>query len=182
RERERTGIATLKVRFHPVHGYGIEVTKAQLARVPADYQRKQTLANAERFTTPELREMEAKVLGAHERAAVLEREIFEQVRAQLLQHGAAIRAAAADVAEVDALQALAEVARRDGWVRPEVDDGTRLDIRGGRHPVVEPMLRARTGESFVPNDTLLDPEDARILVLTGPNMSGKSTYLRQVAL
>jgi DNA mismatch repair protein MutS len=122
------------------------------------------------------------VLGAHERAAALERQLFEEVRTALLEHGAAIRAAADAVAEVDALQSLAEVARRDGWVRPAVDAGERLEIRAGRHPVVEAMLLARSGEPFVPNDAVLDPEDARILLLTGPNMSGKSTYLRQVAL
>jgi DNA mismatch repair protein MutS len=181
RERERTGIATLKARFHPVHGYGLEVTKSNLDRVPADYERKQTLANAERFTTPELREVESRVLGAHERAAALERELFEQLRTALLVHESEIRAAADAVAEVDALQSLAEAARRDGWVRPAVDASERLEIRAGRHPVVEPMLLARTGEAFVPNDAVLDPEDARILLLTGPNMSGKSTYLRQVA-
>jgi DNA mismatch repair protein MutS len=182
RERARSGIAGLKVRFHPVHGYGLEVTKSQLVRVPADYERKQTLANAERFTTPELRETESRVLGAHERAAALEREIFESVRMELLEHGSAIHAAAAAVAELDALQSLAEVARRDGWVRPEVDTSERIEIRAGRHPVVEPLLAERTGESFVPNDAMLDTEDAQILLLTGPNMSGKSTYLRQVAL
>ncbi len=182
RERQRSGIATLKIRFHPVHGYGLEVTKSQLERVPADYERKQTLANAERFTTPELREVESRVLGAHERAAALERELFEALRTALLDHETAIRAAADAVAEIDALQSLAEVARRDGWVRPTVDAGERLEIRAGRHPVVEPMLRSRTGDAFVPNDALLDPEEARLLLLTGPNMSGKSTYLRQVAL
>ena len=182
RERERTGVASLKLRFHPVHGYGIEITKSNLGRVPGDYERKQTLANAERFTTRELREVESRVLGAHERAAALEREIFEALRGELLGHAAAIRAAAAAVGELDALASLAEVARRDGWVRPEVDGGARLEIRAGRHPVVEPLLRERTGEDFVPNDTELDPEDAQILLLTGPNMSGKSTYLRQVAL
>lgn len=182
RERERTGISTLKIRFHPVHGYGLEVTKSNLERVPADYERKQTLANAERFTTPELREVESRVLGAHERAAALERELFERLRMALLAHEGEIRAVADAIAEVDALQSLAEVARRDGWVRPHVDAGERLEIRAGRHPVVEPMLLARSGEAFVPNDALLDPEDARILLLTGPNMSGKSTYLRQVAL
>ncbi|HEY8494160.1 MAG TPA: DNA mismatch repair protein MutS [Myxococcota bacterium] len=182
RERERTGIPSLKIRYHPVHGYALEVTKANLGRVPPDYERKQTLAGAERFTTPELREMEARVLGAHERAAALERALFEEVRTALLEHGDAIRAAADAVAELDALQSLAEVARRDGWVRPTVDASERLEIRGGRHPVVEPMLLARGGEPFVPNDALLDPEEARLLLLTGPNMSGKSTYLRQVAL
>jgi len=181
RERQRTGIASLKVRFHPVHGYALEVTRSNLDRVPGDYERKQTLANAERFTTAELREAERAVLGAHERAAELERETFEALRQQLLGHGAAIRAAADATAELDALAALAEVARRDGWTRPRVDDSPGLEIRGGRHPVVEPMLAAR-GEEFVPNDTELHPDDAQILILTGPNMSGKSTYLRQVAL
>ena len=181
RERQRTGIASLKVRFHPVHGYSLEVTKSNLERVPGDYERKQTLANAERFTTAELREAERAVLGAHERAAELERETFEALRQQLLGHGAAIRAAADAAAELDALAALAEVARRDGWIRPRVDDSPGLEIRGGRHPVVEPMLAAR-GEEFVPNDAELHPDEAQILILTGPNMSGKSTYLRQVAL
>ncbi len=181
RERERSGIPTMKVRFHPVHGYSLEVTKANLDRVPGDYERKQTLASAERFTTPELREAEGSVVGANDRAADLERELFEQVRQAVLSHGAAIRAAARAVAGVDSLAALAEVARRDGWVRPVVDDSLRLEICAGRHPVVEPILRARD-EEFVPNDSDLDPDAVQLVVLTGPNMSGKSTYLRQVAL
>jgi len=182
RERERTGVAALRIRHHPVHGYGIELTKAQAAKVPADYERKQTLANAERFTTPELREMERSVAGAHERAAALERALFEALRQQVLGHARAIRAAADAVAELDALQSLAEVARRDGWVRPVVESGERLEIAGGRHPVVEAQLLLRGEGPFVPNDTELDPESAQLLLLTGPNMSGKSTYLRQVAL
>jgi DNA mismatch repair protein MutS len=182
RERARSGIATLKLRFHPVHGYGIEVSKSMLARVPGDFERKQTLANAERFTTPELRTLEARILGAHERAAALERELFESVRLQLQGFAAPIRAAAEAVAELDAQASLAEVARRDGWTRPEVGPDERLVIRAGRHPVVEALLRARGGEEYVANDTLLDPDDAQLLLLTGPNMSGKSTYLRQVAL
>jgi DNA mismatch repair protein MutS len=180
-ERDRSGIANLKIRFHPVHGYSLEVTKAQLARVPEAYERKQTLANAERFTTPELREVEQKVLGAGERAAALERELFESVRQHALSCSAPIRRAAAAVATLDALAALAEVAREGAWTRPIVDDGEALEIRAGVHPVVEPMLTAR-GEEFVPNDAELDPAGTGILVLTGPNMSGKSTYLRQVAL
>jgi len=182
RERERSGIPTLKLRFHPVHGYGIEVSKSQLARVPGDFERKQTLANAERFTTPALRELEARLLGAHERAAALERELFESVRTRLQAFAPAIRAAAEAVAELDALAALAEVARRDGWTRPEVGADQRLEIIAGRHPVVEALLRAQGGEDYVANDTNLDPDDAQLLILTGPNMSGKSTYLRQVAL
>ena len=181
RERERTGIPSLKVRFHPVHGYSLEVTKSNLDRVPGEYERKQTLANSERYTTPELREAEQKVLGAKDRAAQLERELFEAVRREILTHGAEIRSAAEAVAELDALASLAEVARRDGWVRPDVDDSLRLEIRSGRHPVVEPILAARD-EEFVPNDAELDPDGAQLVVITGPNMSGKSTYLRQVAL
>jgi DNA mismatch repair protein MutS len=181
RERERLGVPSLKVRFHPVHGYALEITKSNLERVPDDYERKQTLANAERFTTPELREMESKVRGANERAAALERELFEEVRQRALAAADRIREAADAVGELDALQSLAEVARRDGWIRPRVDGGLRLEVRGGRHPVVEAMLR-RGGEDFVPNDADLDPAATRILLLTGPNMSGKSTYLRQVAL
>jgi len=181
-ERARTGIANLKIRFHPVHGYSIEVSKAQVGRIPDDYERKQTLANAERFTTPALRDVEQQVRGGTERTAALEREIFEQVRRSTVECAGAIGETADAVAELDALASLAEVARRDGWVRPRVDDTARLDIRGGRHPVVEPLLVSRGGDAFVPNDTGLDPEACQVLVLTGPNMSGKSTYLRQVAL
>ncbi|MDJ0847415.1 MAG: DNA mismatch repair protein MutS [Myxococcota bacterium] len=182
KERERTGIATLKIRFHPVHGYSMEVTKAHLARVPEDFERKQTLANAERFTTPELREVEGRVRGAGDRAAALEREIFEKVRRHALEFGAPIRAAAEAVGRLDALTSLAEVARLEAWVRPDVHEGESLEIRAGRHPVVEPLLAAGSGEEFVPNDAALDPQATAILLLTGPNMSGKSTYLRQVAL
>jgi DNA mismatch repair protein MutS len=181
-ERERTGIPTLKIRFHPVHGYSIEVTKANLGRVPEDYERKQTLANAERYTTIALREVETKVLGAKERAAALEREVFEAVRQSVFEHAVRIQAAAEAVAELDAVASLAEVARRDGWVRPVVDTGDALEIRGGRHPVVEPLLAAQGGGEFVANDAVLSPSETQLLILTGPNMSGKSTYLRQVAL
>ncbi len=181
-ERARTGIPTLKIRFHPVHGYGIEVTKANLERVPADYERRQTLANAERFATPRLREIERQVRGGTERAAGLEREIFEQLRLASLEAAAEIAQAAEAVAELDALASLAEVARRDGWTRPHVDAGVRLEIRAGRHPVIEPLLAQQGGEAFVPTDAELDPSARQVLVLTGPNMSGKSTYLRQVAL
>lgn len=182
RERERTGIASLRIRHHPVYGYGIEVTKSQLARVPADWERKQTLAQAERFTTTELREMERSVAGAHERAVALERQLFEELRQTVLGHAERIRAAGEAVAELDALQSLAEVARRDGWTRPIVDASERLEIRAGRHPVVEARLATSGEGGFVPNDAELDPEGPQLWVLTGPNMSGKSTYLRQVAL
>jgi DNA mismatch repair protein MutS len=181
-ERERSGIATLKVRYHPVHGYSLEVPKSQLSRVPGDYERRQTLANVERFTTEALREMEGRVLGAHERAAELERGLFDELREQVVAETRRIRAAADAVAELDALASLAETARLRGWARPEVDESSRLSITAGRHPVVEAMLERGTGDGFVANDAELDAQDAQILLLTGPNMSGKSTYLRQVAL
>jgi DNA mismatch repair protein MutS len=181
-ERARTGIATLKIRFHPVHGYSIEVSKSQLSHVPEDYERKQTLANAERFTTEALREVEERVLGGTERAAALEREIFEKVRLSVLEYTDAIRSAAEAIAVVDATAALAEVARRDDWTRPEVDADERLEIQAGRHPVIEPLLHAQGGDEFVPNDAALDTAEQQLMILTGPNMSGKSTYLRQVAL
>jgi DNA mismatch repair protein MutS len=181
-ERARSGIATLKVRFHPVHGYSLEVGKAHLAKVPADYERKQTLASVERYTTEALREVESKVMGANERAAKFEREIFESLRQEVCQASEAIREAANRVATLDALASLAEVARRNRWVRPEVDNSECLEIKGGRHPVVESVLGRQGLDGFVPNDTRLDPAGQQILLLTGPNMSGKSTYLRQVAL
>jgi len=179
-ERERTGIAGLRIRHHPVHGYGIEISRAKQREVPADYERRQTLANAERYTTPALREVEERVRGATARAAALERELLERVRREAIAHAGALGAAAEAVAALDAFASLAEVARRDGWVRPQVDPSAALEIRGGRHPVVEPLLMAR-GDSFVANDTRLDPATRQMIVLTGPNMSGKSTYLRQVA-
>jgi DNA mismatch repair protein MutS len=181
-ERQRTGLSNLKIRFHPVHGYSVEVSKSNADRVPGEYERKQTLANVERFTMPKLREIEQQVLGANERAVALERELFERVRLEVLTHAGAIREAAEAVGQLDAIASLAEVARRDGWVRPVVDSGERLCIRGGRHPVVEPLLIARGSEEYVPNDAELDPTTRQVLILTGPNMSGKSTYLRQVAL
>lgn len=181
-ERERSGISNLKVRYHPVHGYSLEVPKSQLARVPEDYERRQTLANVERFTTEALREMEGKVLGANERAAEIERGLFEELRLAVVSASGAIRAAAEAVAELDALAALAETARLHGWIRPEVNDGTALSIVAGRHPVVEQMLDRAGGDGFVANDARLDAAGPQILLLTGPNMSGKSTYLRQVAL
>lgn len=181
-ERTRTGIATLKVRFHPVNGYSLEVGKAHLAKVPADFERKQTLASVERYTTDALREVESKVMGANERAAKFEREIFESLREEVCRASDAVREAANRVATLDALASLAEVARRNRWVRPEVDNSECLEIKGGRHPVVESVLGRQGSDGFVPNDTRLDPSGQQILLLTGPNMSGKSTYLRQVAL
>ncbi len=181
-ERERTGITNLKVHYHPVHGYSLEVSKSQLGRVPENYERKQTLANAERYTTRDLRRIEGDILGARDRAASLEREILEELRRSVISAADRVRFAAVEVGELDAMASLAEVARREGWVRPRVGNHTRLDIRAGRHPVVEAFQNTGGREGFVPNDTMLDSDETQILLVTGPNMSGKSTYLRQVAL
>lgn len=178
RERERTGIQSLKVGFNRVFGYYLEVSRANFARVPADYHRKQTLANAERFFTTELKEWEEKVLGAEERIAALEERLFAELRSRVAAEVPRIQRVAEHVASVDTLAALAEVAMRRGYTRPEVSDDFALEIRSGRHPVVEAMLPS---EAFIPNDVVLDRE-ARIIILTGPNMAGKSTLLRQVGL
>ena len=178
-ERERSGIRSLRVAYNRVFGYYIEVSKANLASVPEDFQRKQTLVNAERFSTPRLKELEERILGARETIGELEGRLFQQVCAQLAAIATGLHAAARIAAEIDAYAALAESAARYGYVRPVIDDGERLEVHDGRHPVVERGL----GEGrFVPNDTVLDCDDAQIVVLTGPNMAGKSTYLRQVAL
>jgi DNA mismatch repair protein MutS len=178
-ERARTGIGSLKVRYNQVFGYYIEVTKPNLALVPADYQRKQTMANAERFTTPQLAEYEAKVVGAEERVRALELQLFTQLVEEIATQQARLGRTAAALARLDVYGALAAVAERHQYVRPQLHRGRRLVIRGGRHPVVE-ALAGRSG--FVPNDCVLDPEGPQIITLTGPNMAGKSTYLRQVAL
>lgn len=178
RERRRTGIPSLKVGYNKVFGYYLEVTRPNLDRVPGDYVRKQTLANAERFFTPELKEWEEKVLGAEERIAGLEARLFAEVRERVAAELARIQDAAARVATLDVLACLAQVAERRRYVRPEVHTGLCLEIRAGRHPVVETIM-AR--EAFIPNDVVLD-EDRRIMILTGPNMAGKSTILRQVGL
>ena len=177
-ERERTGIKSLKVGYNKVFGYYLEVSKANLDKVPSDYVRKQTLVNAERFITPELKEQEALILNAEERRAELESQIYQQVCEQVAAASARILAAAGALAKLDVFAALAEVAQRNRYVRPGLSEGRHIDIVAGRHPVVELTLHE---EPFVPNDTRLSPEEA-ILVITGPNMSGKSTYLRQVAL
>lgn len=178
RERERTGIKSLKVGFNKVFGYYIEVTKPNLDQVPPDYQRRQTLTNAERFITPELKEHESQVLGAEERLVELEYQLFVQVRERAAQEVAALQQAARRVARLDALASLAEVARKRGYVRPRITQSGRIWIEAGRHPVVEAQPAQ---EAFVPNDCELD-DDRRLLIITGPNMAGKSTYLRQVAL
>jgi len=175
-ERERTGIKSLKVGFNRVFGYYIEVTNPNAHLVPEDYQRKQTLANAERYITPELKEQEALVLGADERIKELEYELFLAIREQVLQHVEAIQENARILANLDVFQSLATAAVRHNYVRPRMTQGPTMDIRGGRHPVIEAVER-----SFVPNDVCFDDKQ-QVILLTGPNMAGKSTYLRQVAL
>ena len=174
RERARTGLSSLRVRFNRVFGYGIEVSHAQSARVPDDYVRRQTLTGTERYVTPELKDYEAKVLGADERRRRLEQELFEDVRGRVAARSAPLLATARALALLDVVAGLAEVAHVRGHVRPEVDAGSALEIVEGRHPVLE----ARSGEPVTPNDLALDA-DARIVILTGPNMAGKSVYLRQ---
>jgi len=183
RERERTGITSLKVRFNRVFGYYIEISRANLARVPSDYDRKQTLVGAERFTTPELKILEEKILTAEERTLAREVEIFTDLRARTVEAARNIRGTARAAAEIDVLAALAEAATGGRFVRPAITRDRSLRITSGRHPVVERHLPA--GEPFIPNDAELDgsePASKRIVVLTGPNMGGKSTFLRQTAL
>ena len=177
-ERARTGIPSLKVGFNRVFGYFIEVTNANRELVPADYQRRQTLTGAERFVTPALKEYEEKVLTAAERIEARERSLFEALRAAVGREIARVQCAARIVAELDVLAALADVAAREGYVRPTLTDAFDLQIEGGRHPVVERMMPR---DKFIPNDVQLI-EDARLVILTGPNMAGKSTILRQVGL
>jgi DNA mismatch repair protein MutS len=178
KERERTGIGSLKVRYNKVFGYYIEVTKPNLPQVPPDYMRKQTLVGSERFLTPELKDYEEKVLHAEERIGELEHRLFLEAREAVARETHRLQKIAADVASLDVLLALAECAAQRNYVRPEVDDGDTIVIRDGRHPVIE----VSQGEPFIPNDTDLDGGDNQILIITGPNMGGKSTYLRQVAL
>ena len=179
KEIERTGIASLKVRFNSVFGYYIEVTKPNLPKVPTDYIRKQTVAGGERFVTPELKEMEHKILGAEERANALEYDLFLQVRGAVLEKSAPIQQSASAIATLDVLAGYAELARHQNYCRPTVNDGERIEIVDGRHPVLEQTL---IEERFVPNDALLDNGENQILIITGQNMAGKSTYIRQMAL
>jgi DNA mismatch repair protein MutS len=178
-EREASGISSLKVRHNKVFGFYIEITRAHLHRVPAHYLRKQTLTTAERFVTPALKELEEKVLGADERRKSLEYGLFVELRDRVRGEGARLAAVARSLAALDVLASLAEVAERWRWCRPEIVDAPVLDVRGGRHPVVEAFLDE---ERFVPNDVRLDAAARRLIVLTGPNMSGKSTVLRQTAM
>ena len=179
RERKRSGIKSLKVGFNQVFGYYIEVTRPNLKLAPRDYERRQTLANAERFITPELKEYESKVLGAEERILALEGEIFAELRRKVAAEAPRVQRASDVAARADVLSCFAEIAARNRYRRPEIADDDRLDIRAGRHPVVELTL---TEERFVPNDAHLDCSENQLLIITGPNMAGKSTYLRQVAL
>jgi DNA mismatch repair protein MutS len=181
RERTRTGITSLKVRFNNVFGYYIEISKANMHLAPADYQRKQTLVNAERFTTPELKELEVKILEAEERSLAIEREIFEQIRALASSHAARIKATAAAVAELDVAVALAQVAAESRYARPAFTDDGEMRVMAGRHPVIE-RLAQDDAVRFIPNDLYLNSTSGLIAIITGPNMGGKSTYLRQAAL
>lgn len=178
-ERKRTGIDSLKIKFNNVFGYFIEITTSHLAKVPDDYTRKQTMANAERYITPGLKEMENKVLGAEERSKQLEGELFIQLRSQVVERLHALQETAAAVAQVDVLCALADVAQLHRHCRPQLEKSKNFFVKDGRHPVLEQTL---TDTKFVPNDTELEPENSRLQILTGPNMAGKSTYIRQIAL
>ncbi len=177
RERSRTGIASLKIRFNRVFGYYIEVSKANLHNVPPDYHRKQTIAGGERFITPALKEYEEKVLGAHERILEREVELYERLRTVVAGDAARIQDTARALAVLDVLAALADVASIRNYTKPHVHDGDEMAVADGRHPVVE-----RRADAFVPNDITLDQSTQQLVVLTGPNMGGKSTYLRQTAL
>jgi len=179
RERKRTGISSLKVGYNRVFGYYIEVTKPNIPLVPPDYIRKQTLAGVERFVTPELKEHEAKVMSAEGRLSELEYQIFTDIRNEVSRYGERLQATASAIAEIDVYQSLAYVAKRYNYVCPYVDDSKKIEIVDGRHPVLE---RLSLNERFIPNDAVIDDGDNMILVITGPNMAGKSTYMRQVAL
>lgn len=179
KEKGRTGISSLKIRYNKVFGYYIEVTKSNLSGIPEDYIRRQTLANAERFITPELKEYEEKVLGAEDRIRDLEFALFQQVREAAAAQGERIARTADRLAALDVLTSFAELAHDCRYCRPEVHEGGELSITEGRHPVIEQM---HSSERFVPNDTLLDNGENQLIIITGPNMAGKSTFMRQVAL
>ena len=179
REIAATGVKSLKVRYNSVFGYFIEVTKSNLANVPAHYTRKQTTVGGERFVTPELKEMEAKILGADERARQLEYQLFQKLRDETLRELGPIQQTAEAIAILDVVCGLAETARLFRYCRPQLNDTLRLIIKDGRHPVLDQNL---VEEKFVPNDTSLDGENLRLAIVTGPNMAGKSTYIRQIAL
>jgi DNA mismatch repair protein MutS len=180
REIERTGIKSLKIKYNAVFGYFIEITKANVGSVPADYHRKQTTVNGERYITDELKRMEDKILGSEERSKALEYEQFIELRSRVLEHLAHIQETAEAIAVLDSLGSLAETARLFNYTRPVLNETRNLFIRDGRHPVLDQNLTS--GERFVPNDVTLEPKESRLILITGPNMAGKSTYLRQTAL
>ena len=186
RERERTGIGSLKVKFNSIFGYYIEISKANLHHAPNDYERKQTLVNAERFTTPELKEYESKILDAQEKIVEIERRLFADLRSAIAAEAKRIRQTALALAEVDVLACLAHIAALRNYCRPKFEENAKelgdLEIIEGRHPVIEQQELASGSDRFVPNDLFLNPKTHNIVVLTGPNMGGKSTYLRQAAL
>lgn len=181
RERQRTGISSLKVKFNNIFGYYIEITNPNLHLAPADYERKQTLVNAERFTTPELKEYESKILDAQEKIVEIERRLFSELRSAITGEARRIRQTALALAEVDVLASFAHIAALRNYCRPKFDDSSDIEIVEGRHPVIEQMEMS-SNERFVPNDLYLNSTTHTVLVLTGPNMGGKSTYLRQAAL
>ncbi|NIR48698.1 DNA mismatch repair protein MutS [candidate division KSB1 bacterium] len=179
-EREQTGIHTLKVSYNKVFGYYIEVTKPHLSKVPEHYIRKQTLVNAERYITPELKAYEEKVLEAEDKIVKIEYDLFDQLRKQTAEHAQIIQKNAQQISTLDCLVNFAHLAHENNYVRPDITDGSAIELKEGRHPVVEQLLPY--GESFVANDSYLDSETDQLIILTGPNMAGKSTYLRQVGL
>jgi DNA mismatch repair protein MutS len=179
-ERERTGISSLKISFNNVFGYYIEVTNTHRDKVPNNYIRKQTLTNAERFVTPELKEYEEKILHAEEKILALETRLFNELRQMIAEHAGTIQTNAFAIATLDCFVSLADAAVENKYICPIVDDSLCIDIKDGRHPVIEKLLPP--GEHYTPNDTSLDTASDQILIITGPNMSGKSSYLRQVGL
>src|SRR6202041_2405865 len=181
RERKRTGIASLKIRYNQVFGFYIEISKANSHNAPADYERKQTLVNAERYTTPELKELESKILEAEEKILAIERDLFEKLRALTTANATRIKATAAAIAELDVTLALAEVAGENRYTRPRFSESGEMQVAAARHPVIE-KLAERDAQRFIPNDLYFHPETEFLAVITGPNMGGKSTYLRQAAL
>ncbi len=184
RERERTGIGSLKVRYNSVFGYYIEITKSNLSLAPSDYERKQTLVNAERFTTPELKEYERKILTAHERSIEIEKRIFAQLRSAVLEAAGRIKRSSASAAEADLLACFAHLAAGRRYVRPKLVDEPVIEAVAGRHPVIEQWMEETREGRFIPNDIYFNAgkDGPSLLLITGPNMGGKSTYLRQAAM
>jgi DNA mismatch repair protein MutS len=179
KEQEKTGIKALKIRYNRVFGYYIEVSNANKHLVPENYIRKQTLTNGERYITPELKEFESKILGAEEKSKALEYEIFQKLRLKTLEHTGEIQKTAANIAALDVVLSFAETASKRNYCRPRITDDQRFTVKAGRHPVLDATM---TAERFVPNDINIDPEEKSMMIITGPNMAGKSTYIRQVAL